>query len=217
MSSTISCSACDLSCLTCNGPSSANCLSCPDGYKLVSNTCSQYNTGSQIYSEKTWSSSQTFDSNIASSNTGDKKFCGSYQTLFGYKSSALPGGATFSYKTGAIPSLKYYGIGFRLKIIFIDTWDTSAAILFSLSKGVTASTGPGYVYNYNNYSAIGEQVCGTNIFDYIMTVDGSLEAIPSVLNENYTITVSSNVNAIKVTGDSYKYYWGIIEARFFIL
>lgn len=156
MSSTISCSACDLSCLTCNGPSSSNCLSCPEGYNLVSNTCSQYNAGSQIYLEKVWDPSQAFDSNIVSTNTVDKRYCSSsYYTLFGYKSSALPGGATFSYKTGAIPSLKYYGIGFRLQIVFIDSWDTTAAILFSLSKGVTASTGPGYVYNYNNFSAIG--------------------------------------------------------------
>ena len=182
MSGTISCSACDLSCLTCSGSSASNCLTCPDGYQLVSNTCSQYNTGSQIYTEKTWDSSLGFDSNIATSNSLDKKTCGIYTTLFGYKSSALPGGATFSYKTGAINSLKYYAIGFRLKILFIDSWDTSAAILFSLSKGSAASTGPGCVYNYNNYSAIGEQLCGTNSYDYIMTVDGSLDAIPSVLN-----------------------------------
>lgn len=55
-SATISCSACDISCLTCNGPAGNNCLSCSEGYSLDStaSTCSASNSGSQVKASSYW-------------------------------------------------------------------------------------------------------------------------------------------------------------------
>lgn len=65
LSGAITCSACDISCLTCNGASSNNCLSCPVGYSLSAGTCQSGNSGSQVYTNYYWASTSGFNSYIS--------------------------------------------------------------------------------------------------------------------------------------------------------
>jgi hypothetical protein len=164
-SSTINCSPCDITCKTCNGPTSSKCLSCPEGYSLQSSTCSSSNTGSQVYENDNWDSSLTMSAYLSSSNSADLNTCGSYNTLFGYKS-AVSMSSTFIYTTGTIATANYYGISFKIQVLFIDNWDTSAGLFFTLDS----EPNPSVIYNYNNYGAIGEQKCGTNRDDYLMNI-----------------------------------------------
>lgn len=145
----LTCAPCDISCLTCSGPNSNNCLSCPVGYSLSSSTCQSTNTGSQVYTNYYWVSTYGFNSNIGTSYNA-KFYCGSYYTLFGYKSSQSTS-STFTYSTGTLSGQNYYGISFRLMILFIDNWDSTASIFFTLGS----DTNPSFIYNYNNYGAIG--------------------------------------------------------------
>ena len=164
-SSTINCSPCDFSCSTCSGPSATDCTSCPEGYSLQSSTCLSTNTGSQVYVRDIWYSPSPMDANLSTSNPFDFHNCGSYYTLFGYKSS-LTTTSTFTYSTGTISTANYYGIGFKVQALFIDNWDGSSGLFFTLDS----DPNPTVIYNYNNYGAIGDQQCGTNLPDYVMNI-----------------------------------------------
>lgn len=151
-SSTISCSKCDITCLTCSGASSSNCLTCYEGYYLSGTVCSS-SASSQVYSTSSWTSASGYNSYFTSSQQSQMKTCGSYYTLLGYM-------ATFStsdyyqFNTfNLISAQNYYGVSFVLRVLFIDNWDTSSGIYVTLNS----NTNPSFIYNYNNYGAIGEQ------------------------------------------------------------
>jgi hypothetical protein len=132
-SSFINCLPCDISCQTCSGPGSSNCLSCPEGYALQSSTCLSSNTGSQVYTSDSWDTSLNMSAYLNSSDSSDLNNCGSYQTLFGYKS-GVSISSTFTYTTGTLSTPNYYGISFKIQVLFIDNWETSAGLFFTLDS-----------------------------------------------------------------------------------
>lgn len=201
-SATITCSPCDLSCLTCNGGSSSNCLTCLEGYILSSGSCSSTATNNLVLQNSFWTSTTAFDSYVSSNSPTNTKTCGSYFTLFGYKSSYSTS-STFTYTTNTISTANYYAISFKLKVLFIDNWDKNGGLYFYLGS----DTNPYFIYNYNNYGVLGEQQCGTNLNDYIMIIDGSIGLTPSN-GQSYTITVKPNMNPIQNSTGFY-YYFGI--------
>lgn len=166
LSSVLNCSPCDISCLTCNGTSSSNCLTCPEGYLLSAWTCSKATSGSQVKENLQWTSALGFNASINSNNQSDLHDCGTYRTLFGYMSPFLTNTSTFIFNTSVLAAADYYGISFRLQVLFIDNWDTSAGLFFILNSDLN----PSFIYRYNNYGAIGEQQCGTNLNDYLMLI-----------------------------------------------
>lgn len=113
-----------------------------------------------------WDSSSAFTASLSSSNPSDIRLCGSYYTLFGYKSNVLSTSSTFVYSTGFLTRLDYYGISFKVQVLFIDNWDSQGALYFTLNS----ENNPSFVYKYNNYGSIGEQQCGTNLDDYLVYI-----------------------------------------------
>jgi len=83
-SSGTSCSLCHMDCLTCNGPTSTNCLTCHEGYIISSGSCAN----GQVRRKDQYLITGSTVSNDGYLNTGyiDYQWCGSYYTLFGYRS-----------------------------------------------------------------------------------------------------------------------------------
>jgi hypothetical protein len=202
LSATITCSPCHLTCLTCNGGASSNCLTCLDGYIFSSGSCSSTAAGNLVVQNSLWASSTAFDSYVSTNSPTNKKTCGIYNTLYGYKSSYSTG-STFTYTTNTISTANYYAISFKLKVLFIDNWDKNGGLYFYLNSDAN----PYFIYNYDNYGILGEQQCGTNLNDYMMIIDGSISLTPSN-GQSYTITVKPNMNPVQNTTGFY-YFFGI--------
>lgn len=152
-SGSITCSSCDLSCLTCNGPSSNNCVTCPEGFKISSGSC----VNNLVYQTDHWyfagaTNSTVSGSTAISHNLNNFNWCGNYYTLFGYQSTFTTN-HYFFYQSPSLSNLNYYGISVRVKILFIDHWDNTAGLLFRLGSPTAY---PFATYMYNNYGAIGE-------------------------------------------------------------
>jgi hypothetical protein len=202
LSSAITCSHCHLTCLTCNGGLSSNCLTCYDGYIFSSGSCSSIAIGNTVLQNSIWTSTEAFNDYVYTFSPTDKHVCGSYFTLFGYKSSYSIA-SIFRYTTKTITLANYYAISFKLKVLFIDNWDQNGGLSFYLES----NTNPFFIYNYENYGILGEQQCGTNLHDYIMIVNGSIGLTPSN-GQSYTITVKPKMNPISNSTGFY-YYFGI--------
>lgn len=209
-SSYISCSACDLSCLTCSGPNSNQCLTCPEGYSLSSGSCGQ----SQIYQRDYWyfSGTSVASSGRMSSNYNTYSYCGSYYSLFGFQTNYNTA-HYFYYSTPNLYYPNFYAISFRMQVLFIDNWETSAALYFRLGS---ASANPSFIYNYNNYASIGEQQCGTSAYDYLIAIGGKIDFAPTGLNSAYTIYVNANMNPVQNASGFY-YQWGVVNSIFSVL
>lgn len=83
-SASITCSSCDITCLTCNGPGSGNCLTCPEGFSISGGSC----VDDFVYRTDYWkmSGSSVSSNGYVGNNYNDYKQCGSYWTLFGFRS-----------------------------------------------------------------------------------------------------------------------------------
>jgi len=206
----LTCSICDISCLTCSGSSSSNCLSCNEGYTLSGSSCSQ----SQVIRKDTWvtTGSPVTPTSYLTNSYNSYTSCGSYYTLFGYQNSPSTGNY-FQYNTMTITNPNYYGISFRMNVLFIDNWDTTAGLYFRLDSSTAY---PSYTYTYNTYGAIGEQQCGTNAYDYLLTINGKILITPTTSNTAHSIYISSNKNPVQNSSGFY-YMWGIQNAVFTVL
>lgn len=58
--------------------------------------------------------------------------------------------------------------------------------------------------------------CGTNAMDYLLTIDTYVSLSPVGINNQYTIYVNPNKNAV-LNATGFYYYWGIKDAVFTIL
>lgn len=153
----------------------------------------------------------TAPSGQITSNNNVKVSCGTYYTLFGFRNTYSKTDY-MSYSTPTISTSDYYAISFKLTVLFIDNWDSTSALFFRLNS---ATVYPSFTYNYDNKGAMGEQQCGTNAFDYLLTISGKINVAPTNNNAN-TIYISSNVNPIQNTSGFY-YMWGIKDAVFTVL
>jgi hypothetical protein len=209
-SSYLTCSICDISCLTCSGAAASNCLTCYEGYSLSGTTCSQ----SQVVSQSQWVTTNALVATTTSlTNTYNiYASCGTYFTLFGYRNTPSTSN-NFQYNTLTITNPNYYGIGFQMNVLFIDNWDTTAGLYFRLNS---ASAYPSYTYTYNTNGAIGEQQCGTNLFDYFLRINGKISISPTTTNTAHSIYISSNKEPVQNSSGFY-YMFGIKNAVFTVL
>ena len=216
-STSISCANCHVTCLTCSGSAANNCLTCPDGLTTSNGYC----VASQILRYDYWILNDTDtgqgyktvnDTGRVGTNDGTYKYCGSYYTLFGYKS--LVSTATqFYYSSPTFSTNNFYAINIRMKVLFIDNWEGTAGLYFRLGS---ASAEPFAIYSYNNFGAVGEMQCGANNMDYLLTVTAKASVSPSGSSNQYSIYVTANKNAYNNTQGLY-YYWGIQSAVFSVL
>lgn len=101
------------------------------------------------------------------------------------------------YTSDTVSGSSYYAISFRMQVLFIDKWTSENALYFRVGNSSVYPAGvyPNFTYFYNNYGAIGEQQCGTNAYDYVLTVAGSIPLIPTGASTSYTVYISSNIPA----------------------
>lgn len=162
MSGYVTCSACAMGCKTCSGPGSNQCSDCEQGYYISSGTCY---------------AGQSLRSHYYPSGAGSGQFsishslwtaCGSYTgLLFGYLQTQA--GKYVGYQSDPIYSRNYYGFSVKMRVLFIDKWPTTGAIMI---RHNSLSNQPVWTWTYDNYGAYGEQACGTNDLDYLMTLYG---------------------------------------------
>jgi len=131
LSSYLTCSRCDISCLTCSGPSSNNCLSCDEGFALSSTVCLQ----SSIYRQDTWITANftVTKSSYIQTNNNVSAYCGNYLTLFGFQTSYSSNSYIY-YSPPALTISNFYAISVKVSILFIDNWDSSASLSLRLNS-----------------------------------------------------------------------------------
>lgn len=205
-STSTTCAECDFSCLTCNGSSNSNCLTCPPGYSLTTSfTC----TNSQVYVSyaKAISGSTFTGSGYLLSSFNNVSQCGTYYTLYGYQSGYTTG-HHFYFTSPNYNWPNYYAINIRLKVLFIDQWDSTAGLYFRLGA---SSAYPFATYLYDTKGAIGEMQCGTNDYDYLLTLSATTAALNPTGNNSYQIYVNANKSPVQNLSGFY-YHWGIHDA-----
>lgn len=134
-SDSLSCLPCSIYCLTCNGSSINSCLSCSEGYNLINNTCQSSNIGNSYWNS--YSNTIVGGGSIFLTDPTQITNCSSYKTYFGYKTANLTTSSTFLYTTDSLSSVNYYGISFKMKILFTENWDSSGGLYFSLNNPPT--------------------------------------------------------------------------------
>jgi hypothetical protein len=208
-SSDTTCSLCDMGCLTCSGPLSTNCLSCHEGYLLSGTSCAN----NQIVRKDYWYMQvSTVSSNgYVGTDYSNYQWCGSYYTLFGYRS-GFSTSNEFYYASPSIATPNYYAIALKVRVLFIDQWDSSAGLYFRLGS---TTAYPFFVYNYNNYGAVGEMQCGTNANDYLITINAKASVTPTG-TQSWTIYANPIMNPVQNASGFY-YYWGLHDAVFTVL
>ena len=79
------------------------------------------------------------------------KQCGSYKTLWGYWSGYTTSREIY-YSSPSMTNPNYYALVMKVRILFIDHWESSAGIYF---REGSQSAYPFHVYHYDNKGAIG--------------------------------------------------------------
>lgn len=166
---------CHISCKSCSGLLSTQCLSCYSEYKLVSGACVINATAATALNTYTWvaGDSQTGMSIYPSTPTS----CGGFSTLFGYEDqdkNNLTTTATlnkyFSYKF-TTSGLNYYAIRVKIGLLFVDEFHPRGAIYISWD---TNTSTPVWTWNFDTKGAYGEQMCGSNKMDYVIYATAEL-------------------------------------------
>jgi hypothetical protein len=208
-SSSTTCATCHISCLTCSGTGSSNCLTCPPGYTLSSNAC----VNSQVYAtySKAISGTSFSGSGYLSTSFNNISQCGTYYTLFGYQSGYTTGNY-FYFQSPNYNYPNYYAINIRMKVLFIDQWDSTAGVYFRLGA---SNAYPFATYLYDTKGAIGEMQCGTNAYDYLLTLQAQTPVSPTG-NNSYTVYVNSNKEPVQNLSGFY-YHWGIHDVLVTVL
>jgi len=148
-SSNLTCRRCDISCLTCNGPTNSSCLACDEGYILSANICIQ----NQVIRQDLWLTIGAIVTNspLITTNNGAYIYCGNYYTLFGFQTSYNTG-SYLTYITPIFSAINYYAISFKMTVLFIDNWENTSSLYFRLNS---FSANPSFIYNYDNKGANG--------------------------------------------------------------
>lgn len=119
MSSYVTCTPCDKSCNTCNGPSNNNCLSCEQGYTLSSGSCGAGQSLRNHYYPSGTGSGQFYTSDAIQRN------CSGHYTIFGYQKTTSE---SFGYQSDIITARNYYGYSVKMRVLFIDKWPVTGVI-----------------------------------------------------------------------------------------
>jgi hypothetical protein len=177
------CQKCDISCDSCAGTGSNQCVACPDGAAAVGNVC--YYNFSYIEVEN-WSTSpptigsgNPWTTNVAGITSGVVQgSCSSSSYVFGYYGyynqgiypvipgfsygdNMFPQGATLTYSSSTVfAGTPHYGVHFRATLLFIDDWTNGMSILFT-EGGYNR-----YQFDYQMEGLAGEYLCGYNTFDH---------------------------------------------------
>jgi len=101
--------------------------------------------------------------------------CGNYFTLFGFQITYSSSSYLY-YISPVLETPNFYAISVKVSVLFIDNWDSSATLNFKLNSLAAA---PFSTFIYNNKGAVGEQLCGTNTFDYIFILTGKVNLQPT--------------------------------------
>jgi hypothetical protein len=144
MSAYVTCSPCDKSCKTCDGPSSTNCLTCEQGYTLSgSRTCNAGQSLRNHYYPSGSGSSLFYTSDPTLRN------CSSHYTIFGYQKTTAE---SFGYSSDIITVRNYYGYSVKMRVLFIDKWPATGVIKI---HDQSPSSEPVYSYSYDPFGALG--------------------------------------------------------------
>jgi hypothetical protein len=148
MSSYVTCTACDKSCKTCNGPLSTQCLSCEQGFTISNAAGGSCSAG------------QSLRNHYYPSGTGSGQFwlshalwtsCGSHSLMFGYRQTQT--GKHVGYQSDLISSRNYYGFSVKMRVLFIDKWPVTGAITVHHQ---TLTSQPVYTWTYDTFGSLGE-------------------------------------------------------------
>ena len=189
MSSYVTCTACDKSCKTCSGSLSTQCLSCEQGFSISNVAGGSCSAGAALalrdhyYPSGAGSSQFTIPSPITTVWT----YCGPHYLLFGYRQTQA--GKNIRYISDLISTRNYYGFSVKMRVMFIDKWPVTGAITIHHQ---TLSSQPVYTWTYDTFGSLGEQGCGGNDVDYLITIYAEHKYEPT---SNYiTFYISSNAD-----------------------